>query len=233
MTKVILGIRYGLYMVWFGIQGAFISLGRKIKGKDYLKEYMDKCVMNWCKFTFNVLKMNVYVEGEENIPDKACCFIGNHQSILDIPVILYSANRIIGFVAKRELLKVPVIGGWMKRSNSVALDRDDVRAAIDVINRGVDNLKNGYSMAIFPEGTRSKDGKMGEFKKGSFKLATKAKATIVPFTITGIGKVLVSGEKVKETKIIIKYHKPIDCSQLSREELKVLPKTVEDIVRNN
>lgn len=232
MQKIILGIRYGLYMVKFGFQGAFISINRKFKGENALKDYEHKIVMNWCKFTMKVLKMNLTIEGKENIPDKACCFIGNHQSILDIPVLLYSADRIIGFIGKKELLKVPIIGGWLRRTPSVAIDRSNVRGAIEVINKGAENLKDGKDMGIFPEGTRSKNGQIGEFKKGSFKLATKAKAIIVPYTIIGIGKVLGDKRKVVDTDIKIIYHNPINCAELSREEIKELPKTVEEIVKS-
>lgn len=232
MKKIILGIRYGLYMIKFGIQGTFISISRMFRGENALKEYEHNVINKWCEFTIRILKMNLVIEGKENIPDKACCFIGNHQSILDIPVILYSSNRIIGFIAKKELAKVPVIGGWLKRTPSVALDRDDVRAAIEVINKGAENLKNGKDMAIFPEGTRSKNGEVGEFKKGSFKLATKAKATIIPYTITGIGEVLGGKDGVIDREIKIIYHSAIDCSQLSREEIKELPKRVEEIVKS-
>lgn len=232
MQKIILGIRYGLYMIKFGLQGTFVSINRKFKDENALKDYEHKVIMDWCKFTMRVLKMNLTIEGRENIPNEACCFIGNHQSILDIPILLYSSDRIIGFISKKELLKVPIIGGWIRRTPSVALDRDDIRGAIEVINKGAENLKNGKDMGIFPEGTRSKNGEVGEFKKGSFKLATKAKAIILPYTITGIGEVLGGEGKVVDTEVKIVYHNPIDCSKLSREEIKALPKRVEEIVKS-
>ena len=92
-------------------------------------------------------------------------------------------DRLVGFVAKKEVLKVPILSYWLPRAKCIPLDRQNPRDAVRVINEGVKNLKDGYSMMIFPEGTRSLDGKHSPFKKGSLKLAIKAKVPIVPVTI--------------------------------------------------
>ena len=85
--------------------------------------------------------MNIKVVGKENIPKDACVFVGNHTSILDIPVIFYSANRHIGFISKKEVLKVPVLSYWLERGKCIALDRQNPRDGVRMINEGVKNLK--------------------------------------------------------------------------------------------
>ena len=119
------------------------------------------------QITINIIGMEIEVEGFENIPDKTCVFMGNHQSILDIPVMRYSTQRTLDFVAKKELAKAPLIGYWITHVKSVTIDRDNVREGMKAINQAVNNIKDGYNFTIFPEGTRSKDGKIHEFKKGS------------------------------------------------------------------
>ena len=154
----------------------------------------------------------------ENIPKEPCVFIGNHSSILDIPILLYTVNRKIGFIAKKEILKTPIIGYWLKKSKCVPLDRENPRTAIEAINEAVQNLKEGSSMVIFPEGTRNKEGKVGEFKKGSLKLATKAKVKIVPVSIDRASRAFEDTREFKPTKIKVVFGEAIDTKNLSKEE---------------
>lgn len=195
--------------------------------------YKTKKFLNWAKFTVNILGLRVTYEGQDNIPDETCVFIGNHQSILDIPVLICGANRRIGFIAKKELLKVPILGFWFKIVHCVPIDRENVREAIKAINEGVENLKNGHSMAIFPEGTRSKDGNINEFKKGSLKLATKANVPVIPVTIDGAFRAYEEKKKFKSADIKVMFGKPIYPQNLSKEEIKDLSKIVHDEIANN
>lgn len=226
-------IVYTIYMVFVRLKGIKYGFLRKFKGIDAATEYSGRVLYYWSKFTVNIIGIDLEIIGKDNIPKEPCVFIGNHTSILDIPVLAYSAERSIGFIAKSELLKAPFIGYWLKRGSSVALDRDNPRDAIRVINEGVTNIKNGLSMAIFPEGTRSKDGKVMEFKKGSLKLATKAKAPIVPVTIDGAYKSYEKDKKFQPSKIVITFGKAIPTDTLSREEEKLLTDKVRDIVISN
>ena len=116
---------------------------------------------------------------------------------------------------------------------TLTLDRENAREAIKSIREGADNIKEGYSMAIFPEGTRSKDGKLREFKKGSLKLATMAKAPIVPVSISGAYRAYEIDGKFKPIDITITFAEPIYTDKLSREEEKELMKNVRDIVAQN
>ena len=174
-------IHYGLYMIALRLKSIKLFFIRKFKSEVEGDKYIAKVSCAWSDYTINkAVEMNVTVVGGENIPEGPCVFMANHTSVLDCPLLIFTAKRSIGFIAKKELIKVPIIGYWIKQAKCVPIDRENIREAIKVINEGVQNLKDGHSMAVFPEGTRSKDGKLGQFKKGGMKLATKAKVPIIP-----------------------------------------------------
>ena len=139
----------------------------------------------------------------------------------------------MGFIAKKEMANTPILGYLMKEYNCVALDRENVREGLKSIKEGVNNIKAGYSMAIFPEGTRSKNGKMGQFKKGSLKLATMAKAPIVPVAIEGAYRAYEENRKFKPIDIKVIFSKPIFTDKLTKEEEKELPERIRSIIAQN
>ena len=177
--KYIKYVRYVIYMLIMRLKGIKRAYIEKFKGEEEAWKYAQEVFRKWTYFTINIIGMDIEVEGFENIPDKTCVFMGNHQSILDIPVMRYSTQRTLDFVAKKELAKVPLIGYWITHVKSVTIDRDNVREGMKAINQAVNNIKDGYNFTIFPEGQESKDGKIHEFKRGSVKIATKSKAPIV------------------------------------------------------
>ncbi|SHF10819.1 lysophospholipid acyltransferase family protein [Clostridium fallax] len=220
-------------MIIQGIKGIIAKIILKYCGEEKGREYINKQFLSWARWNNKLLGLSIDIKGKENIPKGVCVFISNHQSILDIPIMVEASNRPIGFIAKKELIKIPVLGQWMKLVHCVTLDRQNVREAIKVINDGVENLKKGYSMGIFPEGTRAKDGIIKPFKKGSLKLATKAKVPIVPVTIDGAYKAFEIDGKFKKANITITFSKPIFTENLSREEEIELPKIIENTIRTN
>ncbi|MEA4826022.1 MAG: lysophospholipid acyltransferase family protein, partial [Clostridium sp.] len=136
--------------------------------------------------------------------------------------------------AKKEMAKIPLISRWMRNIRCVFIDRKNVRESLKAINEGANNLKNGYSMVIFPEGTRSKSHNIGEFKKGSLKMATKAKVPIVPITIDGSYKIFEEHNGwLRKGEIKLTIEKPIYLEKLSQEEQKNLSEIVKaEIVKN-
>lgn len=203
------------------------------KGKDKERtEAIFKITSFWAKYVMWLSGAKVKVFGEENIPkDEAVLFVGNHQSNFDIPLIMSSIKVPKGFIAKKELEKWPGISMWMKYIRCVFMDRSNIRKSAEAIVQGIQTLKSGYSMVIFPEGTRSKGKPVAEFKAGSFKLALKSKVKIIPFTINGSYKLLeANGGKIKSCPVEIYIHKPIDTTKLSKEEISELHTTVRNIV---
>ncbi len=174
------------------------------------------------------LGCRVEVKGMENLPPPGSnvCFVANHQSMLDIPALISYADVWAGFIAKKELNSVPVLNKWIRAMHCVYIDRKSPRSSIDAIFKGVDNIRKGIPMVIFPEGTRSRTGKLGEFKQGSLKLATRAKALVVPITIDGTRFALEAKKTISFPKVTLTISKPIDTSALNDEEMKSLSERI-------
>lgn len=157
--------------------------------------------------------------------------MSNHQSNFDIPLLMVYVDKFKGFVAKTELKKVPILRDWMEEINCVFMDRNDLRQSVKTIIEGIKLIKAGNSLVIFPEGTRSKGGPMGEFKAGSFKLATKPKVPIVPITINGSAKLMEqNGNKIKAATVEIYIHPMIETADLTKEEMDKLPDKVKVVI---
>ena len=114
------------------------------------------------------------------------CFVSNHTSMLDIILILGHLRCHTGFVAKRELLAVPLINVMIAMSHSVFINRRSLKKSVKAIRKAGERLRKGHSMVIFPEGTRSKTGQIGTFKHGAFRMATESGAYVVPVTVKGL-----------------------------------------------
>ena len=186
----------------------------------------------------NVIYKNEAVKKEvEKIRDtrEAIVLISNHQSNTDIPVLSAYLPIDFSFIAKKEMRKWPLIGYWMKCQDCIFLDRKNPRQGMKDMKEAIEKIKKGHSYVIFPEGSRSKDGKIGEFKKGSFKLATDTKARIFPIALVGTyeiqSKKSLKVTSNKNVKIVV--DNPINLDDLSREDQKRIHEIVNEIVRNN
>ena len=176
----------------------------------------------------------VSIKGLDHIPknEKRLCIVSNHKSFVDIPLLVGYLPIPFGFIAKKELHKVPILRTWMDILGCVYIDRSDLRSQIKAILDGVNAIKAGHSQLIFPEGTRSKSESFGTFKPGSIKLATRAKAVIVPLTIHNTSKLFESKTGVKREELELVIHKPIDTAELNDAELRELPDRVFSIIRH-
>lgn len=202
-----------------------------LKGR---RDYIHKISHSWAKFIINASGAKVNIIGLENIPkDQTVLFVSNHQSNFDIPLLLGTIDVPKGFIAKKELEKWPLISTWMKYINCIFMDRDNLRKSAASIVEGINLLKSGYSMVVFPSGHRSKGKSIDEFKSGSFKLATKSKCPIVPLTINGTYKLLEeNNNRIKSATVELIIHPPIDVAKLNKDELENLPNNVHSIIIN-
>ena len=192
-----------------------------------------KCTNIWANSLLKLAGVKINVHGIENIPqDKTVLFVGNHQGNFDIPIYLSTMPILIGFVAKIETEKIPLVRTWMRLMKCVFMDRSSLRKSSEAIIHGIKNLKAGYNMVIFPEGTRSRGDKTGEFKAGSFKLATKSKVPVIPVTMNGSYKIMEHGNGpwIKRANVELTIHAPIDTSSLTKEEIDNLPSKIEEII---
>lgn len=190
--------------------------------------------VNWglkCVWFLSGIKLEV--NGEENIPnEQASLFIGNHTSYFDIIVTYPLMKRPTGFISKKEIKKIPCLSWWMYFVNCIFLDRNDPRQGLQSVLKAADMIKNGISIFLFPEGTRSKDGRLGEFKDGGFKIATKAKCPIVPVGIQGTADLFENHVPfIKSSKVIVTFGEPIYTDKMERTEAKKLPETVKKQVK--
>ncbi len=173
------------------------------------------------------------VNGIDNVPDdQAVLFVGNHISFFDIIVTYPLMKRPTGYIAKKEIKKVPFLSWWMYFVNCIFLDRKDPRQGLKSVLEASEKIKNGTSIFLFPEGTRSKDGKLAQFKDGGFKIATKAKAPIIPIGIQGTSDILENHFPIiKSGKVIVNFGKPVYTSEMSKAEQKSLPDLVREQVK--
>lgn len=165
--------------------------------------------------------VKVKVRGLENIPKEPVLFVGNHRSFFDIPVIYATVPNRTGFVAKKQIKKVPFLSWWMTCINCLFLDREDVKQALQMILSGIELIKNGSSICIMPEGTRNYEAEMLPFKEGSFKMAEKTGCPVVPIAMWKTDDILEAQfPRIKGKCITIYYGEPIRLDELTKEEKK-------------
>ena len=175
------------------------------------------------------------VKGEENVPkDTAVLYIGKHRSYFDIVLTYARCPGLTGYVAKKEMLKIPLLSRWMKFLHCQFLDRSDIREGLKTILAAAEEIKNGVSIMIFPEGTRSTNESeldMLPFHEGSFKIATKTGCPIIPVAISGSSAAFEDHiPRVFPAHVTIEYGKPVYPKDLSREEQKFLGRRVQGTI---
>lgn len=164
----------------------------------------------WAKSIILTTGSKIIVIGKENLAqERNVCFISNHQGLFDIPALMGWLERPIGFIAKRELKRIPVLSGWIKAIHSAFIDRSNARKAIDSINQASNSIKQGHAIVIFPEGSRNKTDQVDDFKTGSLRLAFNSSAVIQPITIYGTRKLFETDTRIRKSEILIQVHKAI------------------------
>ncbi|MGL4345115.1 MAG: lysophospholipid acyltransferase family protein [Cellulosilyticaceae bacterium] len=195
------------------------------------KQYRQKiyeCMRELSNGMFKAADTEIVIRGQENLPQNGpVVYMGNHKGLFDSPLMAHLIDEPIIFIGKQETKKMPVIGKWFDAMGCIYIDRDDMKKQLQAILEGIEELKSGQSVVIFPEGTRSKGRALGSFKAGSFKLATKAKVPIVPIAIQDTFKVLEETGRVQKATIYVNIGKVIDVPNMTPEQIKSLPQDVE------
>ncbi|PKM84692.1 MAG: 1-acyl-sn-glycerol-3-phosphate acyltransferase [Firmicutes bacterium HGW-Firmicutes-11] len=210
------------------------SIHRHVSTGDVLSERRDIRKAEDLFGDFLVKKAGIRLEttGQENVPEGPVVFVSNHQSYWDIPVFFAAVkSKPFGFVAKSSLRKIPGFGNWIKDVRSVFIEREDARASLRAIEEGIGLIRQGFSLVIFPEGTRSRSDQMGEFKKGSLRLATKAGVPVVPVTLDGTYRAFEESGRIRPATIKVTIHKAIETKDLGKREAGELAEVVEEIIR--
>lgn len=189
----------------------------------------------WSNKIMNLFGSELIVHGKENLPAQGpVVFIGNHQGYADIIAYIaaISPSMAFAFVAKDDLERIPLYGPWMRRIRSVFIKRNDPRASLKAIDEGIELIEKGFSLMIFPEGTRSKGPEPGSFKRGAFKLAVKPGVPIIPVSLNGSYKMYEETGVIKGARIDVLVHPAVETKGLSRKEEKELCLAVEKTVKD-
>lgn len=187
------------------------------------------------RFLLRIAGTKVTVIGEENVPkDTPVLYIGNHRSYFDI-LLTYSRCPIrTGYIAKKEMLRYPLLSNWMKYLHCLFLDRKDIKQGLKTILTAVEKVKSGISICIFPEGTRNKEPdecNLLPFHEGSFKIATKANCPIIPIALNNTAQIFEAHmPKVTPCHVVVEYGKPIYPDQLEKEDKKHLGAYTQKII---
>ncbi|HCK68969.1 MAG TPA: 1-acyl-sn-glycerol-3-phosphate acyltransferase [Nitrospina sp.] len=148
----------------------------------------------WCRLLCKLNGVNVEINGLENIlPDRPQIFVSNHQGYFDIFALSGYLPVQIRWIAKSSLFRIPFLGQAMMAAGYIPVERDNRKKAYEAFNKTLEKIKEGCSIIIFPEGTRSEDGEIGPFKKGSNLIASRSKSPMVPITIIGSGDIIKKG----------------------------------------
>jgi 1-acyl-sn-glycerol-3-phosphate acyltransferase len=182
-------------------------------------------------FFVRAVGVRVRVAGVERIPKGVCLFAANHTSSADAPAIVGAIPRRIAVLLKKSLFDWPIVGAAFHSVNFIPVEREARESAIASVEKAVEAMKAGQSFLIYPEGTRSPDGRLQEFKKGAVVLAIKAGMPIVPTVCSGAQKVMAKGSLVIHPgEILVEFLEPIDASKYSWEERDELNKRVHDVM---
>lgn len=182
-----------------------------------------KYVSGFFRAELKISGCDMTIIGKENIPDDTpVLFVGNHRSYFDILVYHEAIGRPLGFIAKSEMRKLPLLPFYMDDIGCLFLNRNDIKQGLQTINQGAEYMKLGHSMVLFPEGTRNQKDELLPFKEGGYKMAEKSKCPIVPVAVSGTDLLLESAPKkrVKGGKVIIEFGEPFYPCEMPPKERK-------------
>ena len=190
-----------------------------------VEEESTQMVRNIFEKLLKMAGVTVEVRGYENIPqDRPVLYVGNHRSYFDILVGYTTVPGFVGFVAKKEMEKIPLLRSWMKNVNCLFLDRKDIKAGLKTILEGIEKVKNGISVWIFPEGTRNRNKDLKEllvFKEGSLKIAEKSGCPVVPVAMVGTAEAFESHFPfIRPSHVTVYYGEPFYIKELEPDQRK-------------
>ena len=214
---------------------AQVSLGKKDPHARDLETI--KVVRSVFKVLLKLAGVTVTVKGAENIPeDTAVLYVGNHRSYFDVVLTYARCPGLTGYVAKDSMKKIPLLSSWMKRLHCLFLNRSDIKEGLKTILQGIDQMKNGVSMCIFPEGTRneaSDDTLLLPFKEGSLKMAEKTGYPIIPMSINNTRNIFEAHRPfIRSAHVVLEYGEPIYPKDLPKEQKKFLGAHCQEIIQN-
>ncbi len=180
-------------------------------------------------FLLRVVGVKVRIAGRERVPAGACLFVANHTSSADAPAVVVAIPRRVAILLKESLFKWPIAGQAFALAGFIPVNRSERESAVASVEKATQSLRGGQSFLIYPEGTRSPDGRLQNFKKGAVVMAIKAGVPIVPIACSGAHKVMRKGSlRIYPGEILVEFLEPVDASGYSFEERDALNDRVHD-----
>jgi 1-acyl-sn-glycerol-3-phosphate acyltransferase len=205
----------------------------KFLGFDKSKHHQH--TRNWAIKVLKVCKIQIDIFGYENLDKtQSYIYVSNHSSLFDIPVILASVKDNVRIIYKKELEKIPIFGWGLAVSPYIAIQRADPRNALSSLDEAIKSIKEGDSVLVYPEGTRSRDGKLQPFKRGAFLLASRSEKPIIPIAIIGTYDIMPPKTfYINSTNVKVIIHPPIESKNISSLEEKLLMQRVYSIIEES
>jgi len=175
--------------------------------------------------------IRVRVEGLENIPSGVCVFTSNHASNLDPVALVPNIPRRVALLAKKEVFRIPILSKALRQAKLIPVDRADKEAAAESVDIAVAYMKEGLSFCVFPEGTRSRDGRLLPFKKGTFLMAIRAAAWVVPVSLAGTQRLMRKGDwTIHPGEVVVRYGPAVKATEYAEDQRDQLRQRVQGIV---
>lgn len=235
MIRLILVV---LFLILFFLCSIPLLLAEWLIGK-ISPEFKNRSSLAIVNLAFKIILFlagtKVTVLGEENVPkDTPVLYVANHRSYFDVPLTYIRVPRPTGYISKKEMERYPLLRNWMRNLHCLFLDRKDIKQGLKTILAGIEEIKSGFSMFIFPEGTRNKvNDTFLPFHGGSFKLAEKSGCPIIPVALNNTASILEDHFPViRKTHVIIEYGKPVYPNELDKETKKNLAVYVSDQIQS-
>src|SRR5947207_11976739 len=223
LRTIFIGVFLSLYIIIAGIPLLIYTVISKNPGALYWAGV--RGVMLFVR----AVGVRVRVAGVERIPPRTCLFVANHTSSVDAPAVVGAIPRRIAILLKESLFRYPIAGQAFRLAHFIPVNRSRHDAAIASIEKAIEAMRAGQSFLIYPEGTRSPDGRLQEFKKGAVVMAIKAGVPIVPMACSGAHRVMHKRSlKIYPGEILVEFLPPIDATRYTFEEREKLNEIVHD-----
>ena len=224
MIRIIL---VAVFLITFLILSIPVMIGEKIlrKFNPYAADISSLRIVQWAfKVVLFIAGTEITVIGEEHVPkDQPVLYVPNHLSYFDIVITYSRCPGLTGYIAKDKMQRYPLLSTWMKMLYCLFLDRKDMREGLKMVLTGIDHIKRGISICIFPEGTRNPHPEEGmmPFKEGSLKMAEKTGCPVIPVAISNTHNIFESHMPfIRKCHVIVEYGEPVLIKELDKEQRK-------------
>ena len=223
LRTIFIGVSLSLYIIVAGIPLLIYTVISKDPGALYWAG------VRGVMFFVRAVGVRVRVAGAERIPPGTCLFVANHTSSADAPAVVGAIPRRIAILLKKSLFNYPIVGQAFHLAHFIPVERSKRDSAIESVEKAIEAMRAGQSFLIYPEGTRSPDGRLQDFKKGAVVMAIKAGVPIVPIVCSGAHRVMEKRSLVIHPgEILVEFLEPIDTSKYTFEERERLNEIVHD-----